>query len=185
MSAVVTSARRRVRTAGNDVRRATPVPTLIRIGVFAAGTAALLVAFPPLWWLPILAIFPAIFPRTMAPTAFILITAALWVAATSVDADRLVTWRLCTVAILLYLVHIGCALSAVLPYDAVSTSGVFRPWLVRAGVVSALTVAVGLLVRDLPNVITAAQPALAATIGGIVLMVTTAIFIAYLGYRRQ
>jgi hypothetical protein len=82
-------------------------------------------------------------------------------------------------------VHIGCALSAVLPYDAVSTSGVFRPWLVRAGVVSALTVAVGLLVRDLPNVITAAQPALAATIGGIVLMVTTAIFIAYLGYRRQ
>jgi hypothetical protein len=158
---------------------------LIRLGVLVAGVGALFVAFPPLWWLPFLAIFPALFPRTLAATTFILFTVGLWLASTSVDASRLVTWRLCVLAILLYLVHVGCALSAVLPYDAVLTSGVFRPWIVRVGLVSALTVLVGLFVRDLPSVISTAHSGLNATIAGIVLMVTTAIFIAYLGYRRQ
>jgi hypothetical protein len=185
MGQVVRPIRRFARDLDNDFRRATPIPILIRAAIFLAGTGALFVAYPPVWWLPALAIFPALLPRTMAATGLILITVGLWLASTSMDASRLVTWRLCVLAILLYLVHVGCALSAVLPYDSVITSGVFRPWLLRIGVVSVLTVVVGLFVRDLPKVISTAHSGVDATIAGIVLMVTTAIFIAYLGYRRQ
>jgi hypothetical protein len=177
--------RSETQVARGNVNRATLMPMVVRLTVFVAGTVAILLAYPVTWWLPALALAPALFPRTFAPTGFIIATSLLWLISTSGGSDRLSTWRLCTVAITLYLVHVGSALAAVLPYDAVYTAGVFQPWLVRAGVVSALTVAVAILITALPRFVTAGQPVMAATIGGVVLMVTTAIFIAYLGYRRQ
>jgi hypothetical protein len=164
--------------------RTTMMPALIRFGIFVAGVAALHIAHPATWWVSVLAIVPAMFPRSMWVTFFILLAVFWWVDSTATD-HRLTTWRLCALAIALYLVHVGCALSAVLPYDAVYTRGVFRPWLVRAGIVSVLTVGFATVAGAVPHAITTAQPLLPATIGGIVLMVATAIFIAYLGFRRQ
>jgi hypothetical protein len=186
VNSVWRSVETRVQNVRDDALRATAVPTSVRVAVFMVGTAALFLANHPSWWLPILALFPALFPRSMAATAFIVVTSLLWVTNTAADPGRLTTWRLCALAIALYLVHVGAALSAVLPYDAVYTAGIFRPWLVRAGAVGALTVAVGFMINvALPRLVSTGQLYIAATIGGIVLMVTTAIFIAYLGYRRQ
>jgi hypothetical protein len=175
----------RVRTVQTDILRATLVPNLVRLGVFVAGAVALLIADPATPWLPVFAILPAVFPRSLWATVMITVTSLLWLAGTSGHSDRLDTWRLCALAIALYGVHVGCALAAVLPYDAVYTRGVFRPWFVRAGIVSALTIVVGFVITALPQVISAGQPMLIATVGGIGLMVATAIFIAYLGFRRQ
>jgi hypothetical protein len=158
---------------------------MIRAGVFVAAVAGFLLAYPPVWWLGLFAFFPALFPRSAWPTAYLGIASLLWIVSTAVDPGRLDLWRLSALAIVLYLVHVGCALLAVLPYDAACTPGIFRPWLLRAGAVSLLTVAGATLITALPHVINMGPPRLAATIAGIVLMVTTAIFIAYLGNRRQ
>jgi len=90
-----------------------------------------------------------------------------------------------TAAMTLYLVHIGSALAAVLPYDAVVTPGVFRPWILRAGLVGVLTATAGASIFTLQRVVSAGSGTVAATVGGFVLLITTTIFLAYLGNRRQ
>jgi hypothetical protein len=133
----------------------------------------------------VLILLPALFPRTLMPSGFILFTLVLWLMGSGVSPGMITVWRVTAIAITLYVVHIGSALAAVLPSDAVLTPGVFRPWILRAALVSVLTATVGGFIFSLQKIVSAGSGTVAATIGGFVLLVTTAIFLAYLGNRRQ
>lgn len=118
-------------------------------------------------------------------TVFIGFTVLLWLVSTDVNPDTVGVWRVCALAMALYVVHVGTALAAVLPYDAVLTPGVFQPWIMRVVIVGVLTTAVGLFIFELKQVVSGGAGSVDATLGGFVLLITTAILLAYLGNRRQ
>jgi hypothetical protein len=91
--------------------------------------------------------------------------------------------RMCATATLVYLVHTGAALAAVLPYDAILTRGVFAPWVIRGVVVLLFSGVLAVFAADLPN-ITHGRHEVIAAIGG--LLVTPAItgHLSLLGRRR-
>ncbi len=175
----------RIDQATRMYKRAALGPALVRLVILVAASAALFLAFPVEPALQCAIIVPILFPRTFLTTAFILLTVLLWLVSTGVAPDRISLWRVCALAIALYVVHIGAALASVLPFDAVLTPGLFRPWLLRILLVSVLTVAVGLFIFTLQQVVSGGTGSVGATLGGFVLLVTTAILLTYLGNRRQ
>jgi hypothetical protein len=175
----------RIDQVGRLYRRASLAPALVRVVILAAASVSLLLAFPPVVFLQLLIFLPALFPRTMMTTVFIGCTVLLWLISSGVNPDTVGVWRVCGLAIALYVVHIGSALAAVLPYDAVLTPGVFGPWILRVVVVAVLTTVVGLFISGLEQVVSGGSGSIAATLGGFVLLVTTAILLTYLGNRRQ
>jgi hypothetical protein len=185
MNEVWVGAQARIRYARTVVRRSTLAPTLVRLAILVAALIAMYLAFPTTPLPMVLALLPALFPRSVMPSGFIGATVVLWLMYSQVDIDALVLWRIVLLAIMLYLVHVGCALAAVLPYDAAYSPGVFRPWIVRAGVVSLLTVAVGYFVFSLPSLVSGHSGLVWGTVLGLVLMITTAGFLAFMGNRRQ
>jgi len=185
MSMVLESVRGRGRALKRDIKRAQPAAMIIRLVVMLAASAALLLAYPPVIGLQVLIFLPALFPRSFLPTLFMVITIWFWLVSADVDPTRLSIWRVAGLAIALYLVHVGCALAAVLPYDAVVSPGIFTPWIVRAAVVSVLTLGMSELVFAVRTFVGLTPQYLYATIAGLVLTVTIAIFLLYLGKRRQ
>jgi hypothetical protein len=185
MSQIWTGFETRVTAAQRAIRRASAAPTLVRLVILLAAGGSMLLAARPLAALQLLALLPALFPRTLITTAFILFTFVLWLSGSGIDPSRITLWRVCALAMTLYIVHIGAALAAVLPYDAVLTPGVFRPWIVRVGIVALLTTAVGAFVFLVRRVVDAGAGTVGATVGGFVVLITTVILLAYLGNRRQ
>src|SRR5207244_934054 len=119
---------------------------LIRLGVYAVAALAQVLAYPPeivlsgtAALLPVLAALPALFPRTAVVSVFWLLTVLGWLAATSVYGEPASVWRLAALTGALYLVHSGAALAAVVPYDAVVDPVVVAHWLVRAGLIVAVS----------------------------------------------
>jgi hypothetical protein len=185
VSALIAGVDARVSRVVRVFKRASLAPTLVRLFILVAASASLFLAFPPVALLQLAILLPALFPRTITVTLFISLAVLMWLINTSVNADAITWWRVAALAYTLYLVHVGSALAAVLPYDSVLTPGVFRPWIFRAVVVGVLTALVSLFVFALSSVFTGGHQYLAATLGGLVLLITTAIFLSYLGNRRQ
>jgi len=132
-----------------------------------------------------LAILPGAMPRGPVPTGIIAVLSISWLVNTGFQGTQINVWRLAGLAIMIYVIHAGCAFAAVLPYDAVVSPGLFRPWALRAGFVAAVTVAVALFVLAIPSAIGTGHHLVEATLAGFVLMITMAIYLSYLGKRRQ
>jgi hypothetical protein len=137
--------------------RVTPGPLAVRGGVWVAGLLAMLLAYPsslifsrfgPL--LAILALAPALAPRSMLVTPVVLVAAAGWVISTVVYGEPVTLWRLVGLASCLYLMHNAAALAAQLPYDAIVAGEVLLRWFARVGLVllGTAVLAVYLLVID-------------------------------------
>jgi len=124
---------------GRAVRRATPVPFGVRLGVFLAGLVAIVVAYPD-WVLfhrtgslvLLLPVLPALRPRGPLPTLVALAAVFGWLLATTAGARPVRLAPLLLFGAALYLLHSLAALAAVLPYDAVVPLEVVGRWVVRA-----------------------------------------------------
>jgi hypothetical protein len=174
----------------NRLRRTAPGPLLVRGGLFAAGLVGQLVAWPSelvfgqgAFILLVLAALPVVAPRSRL--VFVTIKAPMigWLIATTAYGEPLVYWRLVLLAAAGYAVHTLAALAAVLPYDTVVSAGVLAGWLLRAGLVMALTVVVALFTLLVPAYLGTSRY-LVASLAGLVLMVGLAGYLAAL-VRRE
>lgn len=166
------------------LRRTRPEPVLVRLGAFAAGVVALLVAMPAslppvlVAGLVALAALPAVWPRGPWATVVVLAAAAAWLASTGLAnlPDRttpadLPAGRLVALLAALYLLHSLTALAATLPYDAVVVPDVLVRWLLRTLGVILVAVLVGAaLLAGLTSLVdaTGGRAYLAATLAGLV-----------------
>ncbi len=192
MSELVDGVKSRVDRVSTMFDRARPGPMLVRAtvlvatcGAFALTLPANVLGSPAALLFILVAMLPAAAPRGPVPTGIIAIIGLSWLVNTGFDGAQINVWRLGSLAILIYVIHAGCALAAVLPYDSLVSPGVFRPWAIRAGLVAAMTFGVALFVLAIPSLIGTNHHLVAATLAGFVLMITIAIYLSYLGNRRQ
>ena len=129
----------RLRTA---VRRATPVPVMIRCAIWLAGLLAMVVAWPAellasrfVVLFVVVALWPALAPAGRGGTAAALVAIAGWLLDTAGFDGEIALWRVLALAGLLYLAHTLTALAAVLPFDAMVNLDVPGLWLGRAALV--------------------------------------------------
>ncbi|MDG4789761.1 hypothetical protein O7626_28200 [Micromonospora sp. WMMD1102] len=180
----------RVRQLYGAIGRITPVPLLVRSGVFGCALVALLLAYPSrpsdprlLGLLVVAALAPAIAPRRNWPTAVLLAAAGAWVVATGWYDHRVELWRLLALATFLYLTHSLAALAALLSYDAVIAPEVPARWLARA-----LGVALASAVLSVPLLALdgrlGAGTSVVVLLGGLALAVGVAALLNWL-FRRQ
>lgn len=173
--------------AARRLERLTPLPALLRGGLFLAATAALVLATPAglrtspvvLTGLLALAATVALAPRGPLPTVLILAAAGGWVLTTEGYGQPVTPLRVLLLAGLLYLVHSLATLAAVVPTDAVVAADVVRRWLGRALAVVAgatgLSAAALAALAGLP-----AGRSVAATLAGLVLAAALPIAVARL-----
>ena len=136
---MLTGLARRVVSARAALDRATAVPFLVRCGVGFCGLIAMVVAWPAemvgtrYFVLPALvAIYPAVAPRSRGASFAALVVVAGWIVDTAAFGAQIALWRVLTLAGSLYLAHTLTALAAVLPYDAVVGLDLVGGWLLRA-----------------------------------------------------
>ncbi|MGA3561639.1 hypothetical protein [Melissospora conviva] len=141
------------------LRRLTLVPLLLRTALFVLAFTAFLLVFPG-WALAggyglllvAVALLPALTPRRgWTATLVVLTVVGGWILATSWYDERVVLWRLLTLAVLLYLHHSLTALAAVLPHDAVVPPEVVLRWLLRSLGVALAGAVAGILLLFLAN----------------------------------
>jgi hypothetical protein len=142
----------RVDRVRDRAARAMLGPMLVRLVLWLSGVFAIVVGFPfSLLSDPRYVIFallagavPALWPRIPVVSVLLFTVVVGFVLSGASPAPQ----RVIAVAALIYLVHTGAALAAVLPYDAVVAPVVLVGWLVRAfGVITAtVVIAVGLSV---------------------------------------
>ncbi len=185
-----TELRARADRLGKMARRATPGPLLVRGGVYLAGFVALGAGWPTdfvlgkgLLVVAVLPLLPALFPRGILPTIMILAGGLGWLLATTAYEQPVTYLRLMVVTAALYLVHTLAALAAVLPYDAIVAAGVLGRWLLRAGLVLALTAGLGLIVVVVTGVV-GTGGYLIASLAGLGTLVGLITYLASLGRRR-
>jgi hypothetical protein len=185
-------AKSRIERVSTMFGRATVAPMLVRGTILLAAVVAMALAFPPSRLaspvaivLILASLLPALLPRGPAPSIAITLAVVGWLINTALGEASIPVWHVSALAIALYVVHAGAALAAVLPYDAVVAPGTFRPLVIRAGIVSGLTIVVALFVTAIPTFIGKDHRLVLATLGGFVLMITMAIYLSYLGNRRQ
>lgn len=128
----------RYRRLVGRVRRITAVPLLVRLGLFAAGVLALLVALPIAYLDPravavlaVLALLPAMRPGSSLPTVVSVAAIGLYLVATTGYGEPITVWRVLALACLLYAVHSLAALAACLPHDAQIRTEVVTGWVIR------------------------------------------------------
>jgi hypothetical protein len=158
-----------------SVRRTSAVPVLVRVAVFLAGWAALLVAVPAptrslaaaVAGLAAPALLAAFRPGGVWVTLVAVAAAGGWVAATVVAGEPVTAGRVLLLAALLYSLHSLATLATTLPHDAAVGPHVWARWLLRTGLVvlasSALSVALLAGLARLPG----SGVHLAATLGGL------------------
>lgn len=173
-------------------KRATLGPTLVRATVAVAAFASFLVAYPPgilgvraLLAFAALALLPALWPRGALPTIAMLVAAMGWlISGADFDVKATTFLRMCVMAVLLYLVHTGSALAAVLPYDAIITRGLFAPRLIRGVTVLLLTGALAIFVIALPGFANGRREVI-ASISGLLVMLAITGYLVLLGRRQS
>jgi hypothetical protein len=182
--------RGRVEAAVVAARRLGPGPMLVRGGLFLAGAIAQLVAWPTdvilgRWVVLALAVafLPVVAPRSRVVTITIMTAVLGWLAATTAYGESVAYWRLVLLAASLYGVHTLAALAGVLPYDSVVSGAVLTRWLIRAGLVVALTVVVAMFTLLVPAYL-GSHHYLLASLAGLVLMTGLAGYLAALVRRR-
>lgn len=149
----------RFRRAYVIVTRATLVPVMVRMAVFAALLGALVVTLPPSvieprTVLPLLlvAALPAVAPRGSTTTLAIVAIVVAWVVTTAGAGERIALWRLLTLAAFLYLAHGLAALAAVLPTDAVVSADVLARWVARTAAVVLTASVLGVLLVSVSGI---------------------------------
>lgn len=130
--------RARYRALRDAIRRAGPVPILVRLAVAGTGLAALLVALPAEFLglrsagaMLVLALLPALRPRGTMPVVLALAVIALWLVGTAAYGESVSIWRVIALGSLLYAGHSLAALAACLPYDAAIRSEAVTGWVIR------------------------------------------------------
>lgn len=190
MSETAAQVKSRIEAAVAHARRLGPGTMLVRGALYLAGVIAQVVAWPVdvvfartgLLFL-IVALLPVIAPRSRLVTITILTAVVGWLAATTAWGEPLSSWRLVLLAASLYGVHTLAALAAVLPFDAIVSSTVLARWLLRAGLVVALTVVVAMFTLLVPEYL-GDRRYLLASLAGLALMVGLAGYLAALLRRR-
>ena len=173
----------RLEEAQRNIKRATLVPFLVRLGIglslllaMTAAWPAAVVGLPPFLLLAVIALLPAFRPGGKLVTFAILIILTGWVIDTVWQDSRIALWRVLTIATLTYLAHTLAALAAQLPTDAVVSLDVVLNWLGRAGaavLLSAVLTIIALgLADDLagPAFVVATLAGLAAAVGATILL---------------
>jgi hypothetical protein len=126
--------------------RAAAGPLLVRLGIMVFAALSLTLTFPSevlynVAAIPpvgVVALLPAVFPRTRMVGLAVFACAFGWLVGTIFYGESVSVGRLVGLSSALYLMHSLAALAAVLPYDAVVSPGVLTGWLLRAvGVVAA------------------------------------------------
>jgi hypothetical protein len=145
-------------------RRLGPGTLLVRGALYLAGVIAQAVAWP----------VEVVFARSGLLG---------WLAATTAWGETPSYWRLVVLAASLYGVHTLAALAAVLPYDAIVSGTVLTRWLLRAGLVVALTVVVAMFTLLVPRYLGDRRYLLASLVG-LALMIGLAGYLAALVRRR-
>jgi hypothetical protein len=173
------------------LRRATAAPTFLRCGVAVAAFAALVTAFVdsavPAGGYGVfaaVAVVTALAPRTVMPTAVIMLATVGWLISGADYGSGTGFARLWLLAVLIYLIHSGAAMAAVLPYDALVTPGTFRPWLRRGLIVTGLTGLVAFGIAELPGLIGSGHRVM-ASIAGLGVTLAIAGYLTLLGRRRR
>jgi hypothetical protein len=173
-----------------QARRIGPGPLLVRGALFFAALIAQILAWPgdvvfgrlgPI--LVVVAVLPMVAPRTRLVTMTILVAVAGWLASTTAYGEPVSYWRLLTLAATLYAVHTLAALAGVLPFDAIVSPGVLAQWLLRAGLVVALTVVVAMFTLLVPAYL-GSHRYLLASLAGLAFMIGLAGYLAALVRRR-
>jgi hypothetical protein len=156
------------------VARATPGSMLVRLALWLCGVLAVVAALPlallgdPRYVLFALAVglLPVLWPRTLI-VSVVMFTIAVAVVLYGAHAS---VGHVVLVAGLLYLVHTGAALTAVLPYDTVVAPVVLVGWFVRALGVIAATAVVAVVLTLLISHVDVGPGSIIASIAGVVLM---------------
>lgn len=135
--------------------RASAGPLLVRLAVTVSAALSLVLGFPAvvlhnvaaIALSGVVALLPAVWPRTRLVGLAIFACAFGWLIGTLIYGEGVSLVRLVALSTALYLMHSFAALAAVLPYDAVLSPGVLSGWLLRAGAVVAISavVSVGLM----------------------------------------
>ncbi len=172
------------------VRRTTPGPLLVRIGLFVAALFGQVLAWPlavtltPAFFAFLtLALLTMLLPRGPMPTLYLFIALGGWVAGTLLLGQTANLLGLLLLATALYLVHNLAALAAVLPYDAVVAPGVLLRWVGRAGLVVGLTAVLALFAVVVPGYL-GGRTYLLASLVGLAVMALTVAYLARLVRRR-
>ncbi|MET7833523.1 hypothetical protein [Micromonospora sediminicola] len=180
----------RVRAVRYAAARVSPLPLLVRGGIFLVVLAGFLLAYPvqaliprSLLALTIAAVLPAVGPRRVWPTFTALVTVAGWLLATLGFDRPPALWRLLAVATLLYLAHTLCALAALLPYDGLIDPDLVLRWLARAGGVVLASAVVGIVLAWLGGVGGSAGSQV-ATVVGLLVAVGLSALLGWLLRRR-
>jgi hypothetical protein len=180
----------RVERASAMLDQATFGPVALRVSIVAAALAGFAVCWPlhPLFTalviVPVgLALCAGLFPRTGLPTVAIVAIVGGYLGNIATGGS-LTTWRTIVAAGLIYIVHTGAAFAAVLPFNAVVTAGLFRPYVLRIATVIVITAVLALGVLAAPDVIGDHRLVIAA-VAGMAAMVGVAGYVAYLGQRRH
>lgn len=163
--------------ATEAVRRTSPVPVLVRVGVYLTAVAAMLLAAPTqlrsmqtvVVGMVVLAALAALLPGGAWVTVVVLAAVGGWLVATIGYGEPVTAVRVLALAGVLYLLHSLATLAAALPYDAEVGPDVWGRWLVRMVLVvvvsSLLSVAVLAGIAEIAG--TGAY--LAATLAGLAL----------------
>ncbi|MFE2613714.1 hypothetical protein ACFXA2_08895 [Micromonospora chalcea] len=180
----------RVRALRYAAARVSPLPLLVRGGIFLTVLAGFLLAYPvqaltarSLLALAVAAVLPAFGPRRIWPTFTALVTVAGWLLATLGFDRPPALWRLLAVATLLYLAHSLCAIAALLPYDGLIDPDVVFRWLGRAGGVVLASAVLGVVLAWLGGV-GGTDGSQAATVVGLLVAVGLSALLGWLLRRR-
>jgi hypothetical protein len=172
------------------VRRTTPGPLLVRIGLFVVAQLGMVLAWPLAVTLSpaflaffAVALLTMLFPRGPMPSLCLFVALVGWLVSTLLLGSTANFLGLLLLASALYLVHNLAALAAVLPYDAVVAPVVLLRWLGRAGLVLSLTAALALFAVVAPLYV-GEHTYLVASLLGLALMAVTVAYLARLVRRR-
>lgn len=160
-------------------RRATPTGLSVRVVIWLAGTAALVLASPlPPAVVALIAALVAVLPAGFPHTRAVSLVELLAIGGFAAD-PRL--WVALPLAGLLYLHHTTAALGAQLRTDAVIPSAVLRHWARRAGLVVAGSTLVSLAIAALAQRAPVGWPTAYLALGA----AAAAAITGYLGWSAQ
>jgi hypothetical protein len=130
-------------------RRVTPIGLSVRVVIWLAGAAALILAspLPPAATAPV-AVLVALLPAGFPHTRVVSLVELLAIVAFAADPEL---WTALVLAGLLYLHHTAAALGAQLRTDTVIPAAVLRHWARRAGLVLAGSAVVSLAIVALAS----------------------------------
>jgi hypothetical protein len=159
-------------------KRATFEPAMIRGAIMVAALVGYGIAYGPLAYAGVgapailaLTLLNALFPRSALTTLNIIGMIAGYLFSTAALGTPITWWRLAALAAAIYVVHACAAFAAVLPYDAVVSPGLFRPWLVRMVIVLLSSIVVAVAVLVLPSLLGTRQYWVASVAGFAALLV--------------